>query len=97
MTQFAAQLPELYDELLIARINDGRLPVETGAMLMPQRGEQVHAEVRPRLAKEVTRRGERGVSWRILRRQLPAGWRHPVSRGAEPRANGHAEYGDRRR
>ena len=58
-------------EIIIARVNDGRLPVVDGATLMLKKGEEVHLEEPATLIKEVIRRefqgGSRGVSFRVTK------------------------------
>jgi hypothetical protein len=62
---------DLRDRLLVARVNDGRLPALTAPNLMTKRGEVVHAEIDAALMKEVKireyRGGYGGFSFRITK------------------------------
>ena len=62
---------DVLDRLLIARVNDGRLPTLQSPSLMLKRGEVAHAETSAALLKEVTvreyRGGYRGVSVRLTK------------------------------
>lgn len=61
----------LMKKLILARANDGRLPVDPNPRLMAQRGEVVHGELPAHLVKEVAvrefRGGGGGVSVRIAK------------------------------
>jgi hypothetical protein len=64
---FSTKLPEaVVDAFHIARINDGRLPVDSEASFMRKKGEVVHLDAPASLTKEVIDRqfvgGSRGVS-----------------------------------
>ncbi|HEY6934919.1 MAG TPA: DUF2510 domain-containing protein [Marmoricola sp.] len=54
--------PELFEELLIGQINDGRLPVVAQAPILTRRGETVHGVFRVELLKEREVRGYVGGS-----------------------------------
>lgn len=57
-----ARFADLLRHLLIARVNDGRLPIVDGPRLMTKQGEEVHLEVHASLMKEVVHREYRGGS-----------------------------------
>lgn len=60
---------DLASRLMIARINDGRMPVEEQPKLMAKSGETVYAELEAELMKEVVHReyrgGSSGVSFKV--------------------------------
>ena len=57
-----ARFADLLRHLLIARVNDGRLPIVDDPRLMTKQGEEVHLEVHASLMKEVVHREYRGGS-----------------------------------
>jgi hypothetical protein len=57
-----ARFPDLVIRLMIAGINDGRMPVESRPSMRPKTREVVHAEFAAALMKEVVRREYRGGS-----------------------------------
>jgi hypothetical protein len=71
VTDIQAQYPSLLTRLIVARVNDGRLPVMPSPRLLTKAGEQVHAETEAQLLKEVAvreyRGGSQGVSLRIMK------------------------------
>jgi hypothetical protein len=66
-----SQLRDLLRRWMVARINDGRLPVLDDSRLLTKNGEVVHAETEAALMKEVvlreSRGGYSGVSIRIMK------------------------------
>ncbi|HET8602556.1 MAG TPA: DUF2510 domain-containing protein [Marmoricola sp.] len=58
--------PEVFDELVIGQVNDGRLPVVEKPPILTRRGEQVHGVFRAELLREVSvhefHGGSNGVS-----------------------------------
>ena len=62
---------DVLNRLIVARINDGRIPVEDSPRLMAKKDEVVHMEVPAALMKEVTQRemraGYGGVSFRVAK------------------------------
>jgi hypothetical protein len=87
-----AQFRDVMDRLLVARVNDGRLPVVPNPTIMTKRGEVVHGEVPAALLKTVTVReqhgsyGYQGVSFRIAK-----GVRYSTGVGRKPRVTTHQE------
>jgi len=66
-----ALAPGLLDRLLVARVNDHRMPVIDEPQLLARPGEAVHLETMARLLKTVAVReyqgGSHGVSLRIMK------------------------------
>lgn len=62
VSDFAQRNLALYEELMIARINDGRLPVVSQPAAVLKKGEIAHGEFSAALMKEVVRREYRGGS-----------------------------------
>jgi hypothetical protein len=69
--EFQAQFSDLFDRILIAQVNDGRLPVIAEPVLIAKQDEVFHLEVMASLMKEVVLRefvgGSSGVSFRIAK------------------------------
>jgi hypothetical protein len=69
--KIATQHPDLLQRMVVAKVNDGRLPEIDDPYLMTKRGEIVHAEAPASLLKEVVKRqmraGYGGVSFRITK------------------------------
>lgn len=67
----AGRDPDLIEELVVAEINDGRLPIEEHSSLLVKTGEIVHYSCQVALMKEVARRefrgGSQGVSIRVAK------------------------------
>jgi hypothetical protein len=87
-----SQFRDVMDRLMVARVNDGRLPEVSAPSIMTKRGEVVHAEVPASLLKTVTVREQRGgygyqgVSFRIAK-----GVRYSTGVGRKPRVTTHTE------
>ncbi len=68
---FRSKYSDLFFRLVIARLNDGRLPEVTDPHIIAKKGEVVHAETEAALMKEVTLReyrgGYSGFSFRIAK------------------------------
>lgn len=66
-----SELEGVMPRLVVARVNDGRLPTVSEPHVMLKKGEVVHAETNAALLKEVTvrefRGGYRGVSFRVAK------------------------------
>lgn len=84
------RFPGLMNELVVARVNDGRLPETESTELIVQRDEIVHGETPAALLKEVTLRefrgGYQGVSVPLghgFRYRVGAGRGHSVTLGTE--------------
>lgn len=56
----ALNFPGIMNQMVVARVNDGRLPEIASSSIIAQKGEIVHAEVPAGLMKEVTLREFRG-------------------------------------
>ncbi len=71
MTVLIDEFSEVWHRLIIARINDGRLPVTEAPSVLTKRNEVVHAEFPASLLKEVAVReyqaGHQGVSFRVMK------------------------------
>ncbi|GAB2660810.1 hypothetical protein GCM10027169_24490 [Gordonia jinhuaensis] len=69
--EVATRDSELLEELAVAEINDGRLPIEENSPLIPRSGEVAHYSCRVALMKETAvrefRGGSQGVSIRIAK------------------------------
>jgi hypothetical protein len=69
--KIATQHPDLLQRMVVAKVNDGRLPEIDEPHLMTKRGEVVHAEIPANLLKEVVKRemraGYGGVSFRVAK------------------------------
>lgn len=67
----SAAFAPFWSQIIVARVNDGRLPVVEDATLVLKKGEQVHLEEPAELLKEVIHRefqgGSRGVSFRVAK------------------------------
>jgi hypothetical protein len=65
------EVPDLRDRLVVARVNDGRMPVVDAPALLTRAGETVHLETSAELLKSVAVRefhaGSQGVSFRIMK------------------------------
>jgi len=70
--------PDVLNRLVIARVNDGRLPVITDPHLLAKPGESVHPETEAVLMKEVTVRQWQGHGISV---PIMMGVRYRVSRG----------------
>jgi len=68
---FRTDYSDLFYRLIIARLNDGRLPEIAAPRVIAKRGEVVHAETEAALMKEVTARefraGHQGFSLRVAK------------------------------
>jgi hypothetical protein len=66
-----AQVPGIRDRLVVARVNDGRMPAVDAPSLLTRPGETVHLETNAELLKSVAvhefRAGSQGFSFRIMK------------------------------
>jgi hypothetical protein len=76
--QSLAKYPEILNRLMIARVNDGRLPVIDDPQLITKPGETVHLETEAVLMKEVTIREWQGSGFSF---PIVKGVRYRTSRG----------------
>lgn len=76
--QTLAKYPDVLNRLLIARVNDGRMPVIPDPHLLAKPGERVHLETEAVLMKEVTVRQWQGHGISV---PIVKGVRYRVSRG----------------
>lgn len=76
--QTLTKYPEILNRLIIARVNDGRLPIIPDPQLLAKPGETVYLETEAFLTKEVTVREWQGSGWSF---PIAMGVRYRTGRG----------------